>query len=148
MMISTIILVIVRNLEIYFLRKFLLLTNRVRGKIWSFSMSAHRQTDTLSDIVTSWAAHRSLKCPLKKKTIEGNESLMENYLWLKMNFKGCPLMEDKVWLKKNNNKYNSSFNLSLCFQTNNPVMKLKFDMEELIIVLIFLNMTEYTQCVW
>ena len=38
-MISTIILVIVRNLETYFLRKFLLLTKRVRGKIWSFSMS-------------------------------------------------------------------------------------------------------------
>ena len=38
-MISTIVLVIVRNLEIYFLRKFLLLTKRVRGKIWSFSMS-------------------------------------------------------------------------------------------------------------
>ena len=33
MMISTIILVIVRNLEIYFLQKFLLLTKRVRGKI-------------------------------------------------------------------------------------------------------------------
>ena len=38
-MISTIILVIVRNLEIYFLRKFWSLTKRVRGKIWSFSMS-------------------------------------------------------------------------------------------------------------
>ena len=38
-MISTMILDIVRNLETYFLRKFSLLTKRVRGKIWSFSMS-------------------------------------------------------------------------------------------------------------
>ena len=39
-MISIIILVIERNLEIYSLRKFWLFTKRVRGKIWSFSMSA------------------------------------------------------------------------------------------------------------
>ena len=39
-MISRIILVIVRNLEIHFLQNFLLLTKRVCGKIWSFSMSA------------------------------------------------------------------------------------------------------------
>ena len=41
-MISTVILVIVRNLEIYFLRKFCLLTKLVRRKIRSFPTSVDR----------------------------------------------------------------------------------------------------------